>query len=129
MTHNPAVLQRMRALTDMGISFSLDDFGTGYSSLSYLSRLPISTIKIDRSFVVGMAIDARHVAIVSAVVAMSRALDIKVVAEGVEETRQVEYLRAAGCEVVQGFFFSRPVSADACTVLLHAGVIQPSRRR
>ncbi|MGA9853189.1 MAG: EAL domain-containing protein [Gammaproteobacteria bacterium] len=127
MTDNPGVLQHMQELAAMGIRFSLDDFGTGYSSLSYLSRFPISVLKIDRSFVIGMSLDSKHVAIVGAVVAMSRALGIAVVAEGVEELTQVENLRSAGCNVVQGFYFSRPVSADSCTALLRAGMIQPKR--
>ncbi|MHB8425783.1 MAG: putative bifunctional diguanylate cyclase/phosphodiesterase, partial [Gammaproteobacteria bacterium] len=128
MTDNPGALQHMQQLTSLGISFSLDDFGTGYSSLSYLSRFPIKIIKIDRSFVVGMSRDPKHVAIVGAVVAMSRALGIKVVAEGVEEAHQAEKLRTAGCSVVQGFYYSRPVSADACAVLLRAGMVKPVRR-
>ncbi|MGB9429887.1 MAG: EAL domain-containing protein [Gammaproteobacteria bacterium] len=125
MTANPGVLQHMQALTAMGIRFSLDDFGTGYSSLSYLNRFPISVLKIDRSFVTGMSLDSRHVAVVSAVVAMSHAFGLEVVAEGIEELRQVENLRATGCHVGQGFFYSRPVSADSCAVLLRAGVIRP----
>ncbi len=128
MTDNPGVLQHMQQLTSLGIGFSLDDFGTGYSSLSYLSRFPIKIIKIDRSFVVGMSLDPKHVAIVGAVVAMSRALGIEVVAEGVEEAHQAEKLRTAGCSVVQGFYYSRPVSADACAVLLRAGMVKPVRR-
>jgi len=127
MTDNPSVLRHMQALTAMGIRFSLDDFGTGYSSLSYLSRFPISALKIDRSFVVGMSLDSKHVAIVSAVVAMSRVLGLEVVAEGVEELHQVENLRSTGCSVAQGFYYSRPVSADSCTVLLRAGVVRPKR--
>lgn len=125
MTDNPGVLQHMQALTALGIRFSLDDFGTGYSSLSYLSRFPISTLKIDRSFVIGMSLDSKHVAIVSAVVAMSRALGLVVVAEGVEEQHQVEHLRSAGCNVAQGFYYSRAVSIDSCAALLQAGVIRP----
>ena len=125
MTDNPGVLQRMQELAAMGISLSLDDFGTGYSSLSYLSRFPINVLKIDRSFVIGMSLDSKHVAIVSAIVAMSRALGLQVVAEGVEELRQVENLRAAGCNVAQGFYYSRPMSADSCVALLRAGIIKP----
>lgn len=121
------VAQRMRELVALGIRFSLDDFGTGYSSLSYLSRLPIHTLKIDRSFVVGMSKDARHAAIVSAVVAMSRELDIRVVAEGVEDARQAQALLAAGCELAQGFYYSHPLSADGCAALLRTGTIRTGR--
>ena len=125
MTDNVVVRAQMEKLKAMGVCFSLDDFGTGYSSLSYLSRFPISVLKIDRSFVVGMALDTRHKAIVAALVAMSRTLGLTVVAEGVEEPQQVENLRAVGCNLAQGYYYSRPVSADRCTGLLRAGVLAP----
>ncbi|HEX5340215.1 MAG TPA: EAL domain-containing protein [Gammaproteobacteria bacterium] len=129
MTDNPSVMQRMRDLNALGIRFSLDDFGTGYSSLTYLSRFPIDTLKIDRSFVIGMPTDVRHVAIVSALVAMSHKLDIRVVAEGVEEMQQEHYLRDSGCDLAQGFYYSYPLSADACASALREGVIKRRSRR
>ncbi|HET7922551.1 MAG TPA: EAL domain-containing protein, partial [Gammaproteobacteria bacterium] len=129
MTDNPGVMQRMRELSALGIRFSLDDFGTGYSSLTYLSRFPIDTLKIDRSFVIGMPTDTRHAAIISALVAMSNKLGIRVVAEGVEDKRQEQYLRDSGCEVVQGFYYSYPLSADACAAVLREGVIRQRGRR
>ena len=129
MTDNPGVLQRMDDLADMGVSFSLDDFGTGYSSLSYLSQFPIRTIKIDKSFVAGIPQDARQAAIVNAVIAMSHELGIKVVAEGVEAARQGEFLRESGCDLAQGFFYSHPLPADACTDILRSGSVPPPRRR
>jgi diguanylate cyclase (GGDEF)-like protein/PAS domain S-box-containing protein len=125
MTDNLRVLEQMQQLKALGISFSLDDFGTGYSSLSYLSRYPISILKIDRSFVVGMSLDPKHKAIVAALVAMSRTLGLTVVAEGVEEPSQVETLRAVGCNLAQGYYYSRPVVAENCTRLLRAGVLRP----
>lgn len=125
MTDNLRVLEQMQQLKALGVSFSLDDFGTGYSSLSYLSRFPITILKIDRSFVVGMALDAKHKAIVAALVAMSRTLGLTVVAEGVEEARQVENLRSVGCHLAQGYYYSRPVPAEGCISLLRAGVIRP----
>ncbi|HKS93673.1 MAG TPA: EAL domain-containing protein [Gammaproteobacteria bacterium] len=125
MTDNLVVRAQMEKLKALGISFSLDDFGTGYSSLSYLSRLPISILKIDRSFVVGMSVDAKHKAIVAALVAMSRTLGLTVVAEGVEESQQVENLRSVGCNLAQGNYYSRPVPAQRCTSLLRAGVLVP----
>ena len=129
MTDSPGVLQRMDDLADIGVGFSLDDFGTGYSSLSYLSRFPIRTIKIDKSFVAGIPQDARQAAIVNAVIAMSHQLGIKVVAEGVEAARQGEFLREAGCDLAQGFYYSHPLPADNCTDILRAGVVPPPRRR
>ncbi|HET7176768.1 MAG TPA: EAL domain-containing protein [Gammaproteobacteria bacterium] len=129
MTDNPGVLQRMDDLADLGVSFSLDDFGTGYSSLSYLSRFPIRTIKVDKSFVAGIPQDARQAAIVNAVIAMSHQLGIKVVAEGVEAARQGEFLREAGCDLAQGFYYSHPLPADACTEILRSGTVPPARRR
>lgn len=129
MHSSPSVVRRMHELGEMGVRFSLDDFGTGYSSLSYLSRLPIHSLKIDRSFVVGISSDARHAAIVNAVVAMCRELGVRVVAEGVEDARQAEALLTAGCEVAQGFYYSHPVSADNCLALLRAGMVPPRQGR
>lgn len=129
MTDNPNVLQRMRELNALGIRFSIDDFGTGYSSLAYLSRFPIDTLKIDRSFVIGMPTDARHAAIVNALVAMSHKLGIRVIAEGVEEVRQEQYLRDSGCDVAQGFYYSYPLSPDACAAVLREGTIKRRSRR
>ena len=129
MTDSPGVLQRMDKLADIGVSFSLDDFGTGYSSLSYLSQFPIRIIKVDKSFVAGVPQDARQAAIVNAVIAMSHQLGIKVVAEGVEAARQGEFLREAGCDLAQGFYYSHPLTADACTDILRAGSVPPPRRR
>jgi diguanylate cyclase (GGDEF)-like protein len=99
----------IHALKELGVTVALDDFGTGYSSLSYLKRLPVDTVKIDRSFVSGLPDCREDVAIVSAVVSFARALEIEVVAEGVETEVHVEALRRLGCERVQGFHFHRPL--------------------
>ena len=112
-------LQELRKLRALGISVALDDFGTGYASLTYLRRLPFTKVKIDKSFVdecqtVGSA------AIIHAVVALSRALGLKVTAEGVETAAQQHFLRAAGCHYLQGFLFSKPVPADEMTTMLTA---------
>lgn len=100
------------ALKDLGVRLVLDDFGTGYSSLSYLKRFPIDAIKIDRSFISGLGTDRGDTAIVAAVINMARALDMAVIAEGVENEPQAEVLRALGCDYAQGFHYSPPVPAD-----------------
>ena len=94
-----------------GFQFALDDFGTGYSSLSYLHRYPVQKIKLDRAFVVGLGEGARAKSIVRALVQLARALDLKVIAEGVETEEQLKQLIACGCDLFQGFLFSRPVPA------------------
>ncbi len=110
-----ATLEKMEELRCLGVRFALDDFGTGYSSLAYLKRLPIDTLKIDRSFV--MDIDApaqphtgkRPAVLIEAIVAMAHQLDLRVLAEGVETPAQLERLRHAGCDIFQGYHFSRPL--------------------
>jgi len=108
----------MRDLKKLGISLALDDFGKGYSSLSYLHRFPIDRIKIDRDFVRGLPDSRADQAIVSAVLSFARALDMEVVAEGVETQQHVDALRDLGCEYAQGFFFHRPVEAARISALL-----------
>ena len=107
-----------RELAGMGINLSIDDFGTGYSSLSYLKRLPIATLKIDRSFVRDLGVDADDEAIVGAIVALGHSLKLKVVAEGVESEAQLAFLKSLRCDEYQGFYMSRPVEADAFSRLL-----------
>ena len=108
----------MRDLKKLGLSLALDDFGKGYSSLSYLHRFPIDRIKIDRDFVRGLPDSRADQAIVSAVLSFARALDMEVVAEGVETQQHVDALRELGCEYGQGFFFHRPVEAGRISALL-----------
>ena len=112
----PANVELMRRLQETGIHLSIDDFGTGYSSMSYLKRLPIDQLKIDRSFVHDLPGEGE--AIVTAIIAMAHSLKLKVVAEGVETPQQVEFLRSAGCDNVQGFYFARPMTAAQLTALL-----------
>jgi EAL domain-containing protein (putative c-di-GMP-specific phosphodiesterase class I) len=100
------------ALHELGVEVSLDDFGTGYSSLSSIKRYPLSTIKLDRSFISGLAPGSRDAAIVSSVIAMAHALSLSIVAEGVETVEQRDHLRRIGCDTAQGYLFCRPVEAE-----------------
>jgi EAL domain-containing protein (putative c-di-GMP-specific phosphodiesterase class I) len=110
LMHNlSATLPLLQALKDLGVSISVDDFGTGYSSLSYLKRLPIDTLKIDRSFVRELETSSDNAAIVAAIIAMSKSLKLRVVAEGVETQGQMNRLFEQGCQLMQGFLFSPAV--------------------
>jgi len=108
----------LRRLKDIGVSVSLDDFGTGYSSLSYLKRFPIDVLKIDKSFVDDVTTNANDAAIALSVISLAHNLNMRVIAEGVETREQVQFLTERGCDEMQGYFFSRPLSADAFTALL-----------
>ena len=101
------------ALKALGVQLALDDFGTGYSSLSYMRRFPIDTLKVDRSFVRDLTVDASDASVVSAVINMGRSLHMRVVAEGVEAVEQLEFLKEHGCSEAQGYYFSRPLAAPA----------------
>ena len=113
LMHNAeSVIDIMDEMSAMGVTLSLDDFGTGYSSLSYLKRFPITTLKIDRSFIQGIPGDRDDCAIASAIISMAKQLRHKVIAEGVESGEQYAFLKREGCDEMQGYLFSRPVDAD-----------------
>lgn len=118
-------MSTMRRLSSRGISFALDDFGIEHSALSHLSELPIDTLKIDRSFLVKMTADRGHAALYQAIVAMAHSLGMTAVAEGIELPGQLTYLQAHGCDVLQGFLFSPPVTAEAFVPMLDAGRVLP----
>jgi EAL domain-containing protein (putative c-di-GMP-specific phosphodiesterase class I) len=111
-------LSTLRRLKEIGVRISIDDFGTGYSSLNYLKEFPMDALKIDKSFIRDLTEDPNDAAIVSAIILLAHSLKLKVIAEGVETQEQLEFLRKHKCDIVQGFFFSRPVPADQFELLV-----------
>lgn len=109
------VLERLKSL---GVLVAIDDFGTGYSSLQYLRDMPIDSLKIDRSFIRSLLDNAQDQAIVMAIVSMARHLGLRIIAEGVETADQLRFLRALGCDEIQGFYVSRPLPADRLTEIV-----------
>ncbi len=121
MEDTVATLATLHAFRNSGVRIGLDDFGTGYSSLSYLKRMPLSSLKIDQSFVKGLPGDAENLAIVHAILAMAGSLALSVTAEGVETLEQAQALKAMSCSFLQGYFFSKPVVAERVPSLLRQG--------
>jgi EAL domain-containing protein (putative c-di-GMP-specific phosphodiesterase class I) len=113
-----AVIATMTELRSHGLRFSLDDFGTGYSSLAYLRRLPLDQLKIDRSFVRDMLVDATSGAIAQTIISLGRAMGLPVIAEGVETEAQRDFLAGLGCHSFQGYLFSRPIPLQEFELLL-----------
>lgn len=118
-----SVIPSLHRLNEIGVEISIDDFGTGYSSLAYLTTLPISELKIDRSFVRDLGLTPASTAIVKAIISLARALGLRVVAEGVESLRQMEALHKEGCWLMQGFLFSRPQPAEDVEAWLQQTVL------
>jgi diguanylate cyclase (GGDEF)-like protein len=112
------VAEELSSLRAVGVTLSLDDFGTGYSSLSYLKRFRFDVLKIDRSFVSGLPDDTDDVSVVNAILAMAKGLGLKVVAEGVENDAQLDFLRVHGCDLAQGYLLAKPMSSEAYTKYL-----------
>jgi Amt family ammonium transporter len=121
MDQSEASVERLQGLRALGVQLALDDFGTGYSSLSYLRRLPLDTIKVDRSFVSGLGTDPADTPIVQAVISLAHGLGIDVVAEGIETAAQATSLQELDCDRGQGYLFSRPLPEAAMEALLAAG--------
>ena len=118
MTDAESAISTLQALKALGVRLAIDDFGTGYSSLSYLRRLPVDALKIDGSFVDDLGHDNGAATIARAVIDLGHALGLEVVAEGVENRLQFDQLRAAGCRLGQGHYFSRPLPPTAIDALL-----------
>jgi diguanylate cyclase (GGDEF)-like protein/PAS domain S-box-containing protein len=121
----PEVIEKLTSYRDGGIQIAIDDFGTGYSSLSYLKRFHIDYLKIDQSFVRDIETDPNDMALSKAIIVMAHALGLKVIAEGVETSRQLKLLKDAGCDYAQGYFFSEPTPADQFETWLRERRSQP----
>lgn len=120
-------IKKMNQLRDMGVSFAMDDFGTGYSSLTYLKRLPVDVLKIDQSFIHDATTDPNDAEIIRAIVAMANSLALTVIAEGVEQQEQLDFLASQGCFLYQGYLFSKPVPLNEFKALLLSSPKQQRR--
>lgn len=130
MSHFDLVVEQLTQLRDIGVKVALDDFGTGYSSFSYLQKLPISTLKIDRSFVDKASADRRQTALLHSIITLAEALDLTTVAEGVETLADIDLLKNLRCPLAQGYYYSRPVSDTAMLDLLKTpGKLSPAHER
>ena len=124
MSDPERALPVLRGLHGLGVRIAVDDFGTGYSSLSYLRRLPVDEVKIDKSFVLGLASDLGDLAVVRAIVDLGHSLGLTVVAEGVEEDATRDQLVEMGCDIAQGYLISRPLGAERFDSWLQARTVR-----
>jgi EAL domain-containing protein (putative c-di-GMP-specific phosphodiesterase class I) len=121
MRHAEETIATLHALKALGVRLAIDDFGTGYSSLSYLQRFPVDVLKIDKAFVDAVGSGTQDPVLARAIIFLGETLQLDTVAEGIEHASQVEGLRFLGCELGQGYHFSRPLPATAVESLLRAG--------
>ena len=119
---------KLRTIRDMGVEITVDDFGTGYSSLSYIAKLPISSLKIDRAFIVNMTSRPDDLSIVSVIISLGHSLNLKVVAEGVETEEQANLLRLLKCDEFQGYWFSPAVPRERIQDLLQEHDSRPKQK-
>ncbi|HUP92886.1 MAG TPA: EAL domain-containing protein [Solimonas sp.] len=122
-------IEKFQRIRELGVSIAMDDFGTGYSSLAYLARLPISAVKIDRSFIAGMTASTDTRSIVSTIISLAHSMGLRVIAEGVELQEQLDSLRLLQCDEMQGYLFARPMPADQFAALLEKSPRLPKRRK
>ena len=127
LMRNPdATVKLLTELKGLGVRVAVDDFGTGYSSLAYLRQFPVDLLKIDRTFITGLALSSEAQALAHTLIQLGKALGLQTLAEGVEHDNQVEQLRLEGCDLVQGFLFARPLAADAVERLLETALAPPA---
>lgn len=126
MDNVDASIAKMQQMRDLGCGLAIDDFGTGYSSLSYLGRFPITTLKIDRAFVHDVQENQNTAEIARAIIGLSKGLDLEVVAEGAEILEHVDFLRDHGCDIIQGYFYSRPITGFEMEELLRQSSLMPA---
>ena len=124
MDYNEDLINKIQEVKQLGLTVAIDDFGTGYSSLGYLKEFPVDTLKIDRTFIVNISEGESGVAMVAAIIALAHALELKVVAEGVETTEEMEILKQYNCEYVQGYYFSKPLNVKDITKKLQNQLIR-----
>ena len=120
MINAQEIIEKLKKINKLGVKIAIDDFGTGYSSLSYLKKLPIDTLKIDKSFITDLPQDTSNLKLVKTIIALGNNLELAIVAEGVETLEQKNILLEYQCKYIQGYFYSRPLPASDMTTLLHS---------
>jgi EAL domain-containing protein (putative c-di-GMP-specific phosphodiesterase class I) len=120
-----ANIHKLRLIREMGVALTIDDFGTGYSSLSYIAKLPVTTLKVDQSFIANMVSNSDDLGIVSTIISLAHSLGMRVVAEGVETGEHEKFLRLLKCDEIQGFLFSQAIVAEKVEEFLKEGTLLP----